>query len=229
MRITLRYAIAFLLLCLLLQELHELAHLLADRQTIHCGTRYFLFWQSCEQGNHYAEAIIALAGPFMNFILMVTGFILLSKRSTPVQKSIGFSLILACIPLQRLQALVFRGSDEITGFRQLMQPSEPFKGAAVVAGVSLMLLFIIPSLYRAFINIKTKCSWLVMLGFLVIPFIVNYVLQQLLAGGQTRAMLIASPGSFLPSRLVLLDILLLVLFLPFAKSIGQLFSFKASS
>jgi len=110
-----------------------------------------------------------------------------------------------------------------------MQPAEPFKGAAVVAGISLMLLFIIPSLYRALINIKTKRRRLALLGFLVIPFIVNYVLQQLLANEHSRAMLVSSPGSFLPPRLVLLDILLLVLFIPFVKSIGQVFTVKASS
>jgi hypothetical protein len=229
MRITPRYSIAFLLLCLLLQELHEAAHLLADRLTINCGTRYFLYWQTCEQGNKYAVAAIAFAGPLTNFIFMSIGFLLLSKRSGTVQRSIGFSLVLACIPLQRLQALVYRGSDEITGFRKLMLPAEPFKGAAVIAGILLMLLFIVPSLYRAFPSIRTKGRWVVMGVFLIIPFLVSYSLQQLLAGEHAREMLLSAPTGFLPSRLVLLDIMLVILFIPFAKSIGQLFSVRPSS
>jgi hypothetical protein len=229
MRITFRYATAFLLLCLLLQELHEGAHLLADRLTINCGTRYFLFWQMCEQGGKYASAAIAFAGPLTNFIIIVIGFLLLSRKSGPVQKSIGFSLVLACIPLQRLQALVYRGSDEITGFRKLMQPAEPFKGAAVVAGIILMLLFIIPALYRAFAVTGVKNRGLVFAGFLVFPFVVNYVLQQMLAGAHARNILISSPASFLPSWLVLLDIMMLILFVPLAKSISQLFPARSSS
>ena len=224
MKLTLRYAIAFLLLCLLLQELHELAHLLVDRLSVHCGTRYFLFWQMCEGATKYAAAAILFAGPAINYIMMAIGFLLLSQQSTNKQKSIGFCLILACNPLQRLQALVFRGSDEISAVRELLRPAEPFKGAAVIAGIAIMLVFVLPSLYRAFRNINTGNRWLLMAGFLIIPFAVNYILQQLFAGEHSRQILVSKPASFLPSWLVLIDLLLLACFLPLLKQIGQLFS-----
>lgn len=224
MKITWRYCMAFLLLCLLLQEVHEIAHMLVDRFTVNCGKRFFLYWELCQEGGDKKVAIVAFAGPIVNFILLIAGYRMLSKQSTSTQKSIGFSLILATLPLQRLQAFIFRGSDEILGFRKLMQPTEPFKGAGLIAGLALILLFIVPALWRAYTHIKAKNSGLVMIGFLVVPFVFAYAAQQSLASVSARNILLTSPASFLPSWLNLLDIGLLLLFLPFRKSLAHLFS-----
>lgn len=229
MKITLRYSIAFLLLCLLLQEVHEIAHMLVDRLTVNCGTRFFLYWKLCEEGSNIQVAMVAFAGPIVNFILLIAGYKLLAKQSSAVQKSWGFSLVMATLPLQRLQAFVFRGSDEILGFKKLMLPTEPFKGAGLIAGLVLILLFIVPALCRVYSNIKTKNSWLILIVFLVIPFFVAYAAQQSLAFESARRMLLSSPASFLPSWLLLLDIFLLLLFIPLRKNLGQLFGDKAAA
>ncbi len=226
MHITLRYITGFLLLCLLVQEAHEIAHMLADHLLNGCGgTRYFLYWQLCETGNAYKVARTALAGPFINFFFMWLGYGLLAKNTTVKQKSYGFTFIMATLPLQRLQAFVFRGSDEITAFKKFMSPAESFKGAALIAGLLLIAALLAPPLYRAFKYLEGKNQWLTMLAFLCLPFIIGLWFQHIGANESVRTFLLSSPGiSFLPSWLVVLDILLLLLFIPVAKSIGYLFS-----
>ena len=141
------------------------------------------------------------------------------------QKGWGLSFIMATLPLQRLQAFVFRGSDEITAFKKLMLPAEPFKGAAVIAGLLLILLLLVPPLYRSFKYLKEKNQLLTMLAFLVLPFIAGLTFQHLGANESVRAFLLSSPDiSILSSWLAVLDVLLLLLFIPVAKSMGNLFS-----
>jgi len=226
MHITLRYAIALLLLCIVVQEAHEIAHMLTDHLLQGCGgTRYFLYWQLCETGDAKKVAITALAGPFVNFILLFYGYVLLGKTKSRQQKSRGITIIMATLPLQRLQAFVFRGSDEITAFKKLMSPAEPFKGAALIAGLLLILLFLVPALYRAFKNLEGKNQWLNMLALLVVPFIVALACQHFGAIASVRTFLL-SPTHVLwtPSWLGILDVLLLLLYLMVAKNIDRLFS-----
>jgi uncharacterized membrane protein YhdT len=64
-----------------------------------------------------------------------------------------------------------------------------------------------------------------MLAFLILPFIIGLTFQHLGGNETVKAFLLSSPGlSFLPSWLGVLDILLLLLFIPVAKSMGNLFS-----
>jgi hypothetical protein len=226
MHITLRYIIAFLLLCLLVQEAHEIAHMLTDHFLNGCGgIRYFLYWVLCDTGNANKVAPTALAGPFVNFFFLWLGYGLLAKKTTVKQKSYGFTFIMATLPLQRLQAFVFRGSDEITAFKKMMSPAEPFKGAAFIAGLLLISLLLAPPLYRSFKYLEGKNQWLTMLAFLILPFIISLAFQHLGGNETVKAFLLSSPGiSFLPTWLGVLDILLLLLFIPVAKSIGNLFS-----
>jgi hypothetical protein len=226
MQISIRYIIAFILLCLLIQEAHEFAHKVANYLLNGCGgVRYFLYWQLCETGNPFKVARTALAGPFINFFFLWLGYGLLAENTTLQQKSYGFTFIMATLPLQRLQAFVFRGSDEITAFKKFMYPAEPFKGAALLAGLFLILLLVVPPLVRAFKYLKGKNQWTVMLSFLIVPFIFGLACQHIGAIESLRSFLLsAAPVSFLSSWLDWFDILLLLLFIPFAKSIGKLFN-----
>ncbi|MEP6748674.1 MAG: hypothetical protein ABJB86_13170 [Bacteroidota bacterium] len=224
MRITVSYITAFLLFCVVIQEAHEIAHMVAGKFLHGCGgARYFLYWQMCESGDAYTVARVALAGPFINFFFMWLGYGLLAKKTTHTQKSIGFTFIMATLPLQRLQAFIFRGSDEITAFKKFMSPAEPFKGAGLIAGLALITLLLLPPLYRSFKFLKDKSQWVTLLSFLILPFIVTLLFQHIGANETVRAFLLSSPRpSFLPSWLTLLDLLLLLLFIPLAKNIGKL-------
>ena len=226
MQITFGYVVAVLLLSLLVQEAHECAHMLAN-DLLHICTnshRYFLYWQMCDTGSRWKLALLAFAGPTVNFFFMWMGYRLLERRSSPRQKSYGFSYILAAVPLQRLQAIIYRGSDEIFAFKKLLSPGEPFKGAAVLAGAMLIILLAGPPLYRAFTQIKdTKNGMLVLMAGLLLPFIFITLLQQIVFN--TARALPASPAGMLwVSSLFLIDLVLLLLFIPFRKSAGSLFS-----
>jgi hypothetical protein len=225
MKITLSYLIALLLLCLLIQEAHEIAHMGANKLLHGCGgMRYFLYWQLCETGDAYTVARTALAGPFVNFFCMWLGYGMLAKNTTLKQKSIGFTFIMATLPLQRLQAFVFRGSDEITAFKKFMWPAEPFKGAGLIAGLTLIVVLTLPPLYKSFKYLKGKNQWPAMLAFLILPFMIGLLFQHIGANEAVKTFLLSSPGvSFSLSWLALLDLLLLLLFLPVATSIGRLF------
>lgn len=226
MQVTIRYSIAFLLLCLLVQEAHEIAHMTANKLLNGCGgVRYFLYWQLCDTGDKYSVVLTAFAGPLINFLFMWCGYKLLAKNTTVKEKSYGFTFIMATLPLQRLQAFVFRGSDEIIAVKKLMPPAEPFKGAAVLAGLMLILVLMAPPLYRAFKYLEGKNKWFTILAFLFIPFFVGLIFQHLGANESIRAFLLSSPGvSQQPSWLALLDIVLLLLFIFVAKSVGNLFT-----
>jgi hypothetical protein len=149
---------------------------------------------------------------------------LLANSTTAKQKSYGFTFIMATLPLQRLQAFVFRGSDEITAFKKFIWPAEPFKGAAMMAGLLLIILLLTPPLYRVFKCLKGKNQWLIMLAFLLLPFTAMILFQHIGANESVKTFLLSSTGiSLLPSWLSVLDVFLLLLFIPFAKSIGNLF------
>jgi hypothetical protein len=225
MQITFRFVVAILLFSLLIQEAHELSHMLVNKLLAVCvSRRYFLYWEMCDTGNKYSSALLAFAGPFVNFIFMWTGYGLLAIKSTPGLKSYGFSFIMAALPLQRLQGIVFRGSDEIFAFKKLLAPGESFKGASVLAGAMLIVLLAGPPLYRSFLRVKDKKNGLlILIAGLLLPFIVITLLQAIIFNTAFQTMLSASTG-FMPSIswLFLTDAILLLLFIPFRRSLAGL-------
>ncbi len=223
MQLNFRYLIGFLLLSLLVQEAHEIAHMLLNGMLQVCsGTRYFLYWEMCDAANKTTFTALALVGPFVNFILMTIGFVFLSNGSSLAKKSIGFTLIMAANPLQRLQALIFRGSDEIAAFKKIFGPAEPIKGIAVIAGLLLTLVFVVPALFRAWTTAKQKNAILVFLICLVLPYIFTIVMQSAFLKTSLKSTLLESSGLMGFSWLVWMDIVLVLLFLPFAKNLKSL-------
>jgi hypothetical protein len=225
MQLNFRYLIAFLLLSLLVQEAHEIAHMLLNGMLQVCsGTRYFLYWEMCDADNKSSFAALALIGPFVNFILMAIGFLFLSNASGLAKKSIGFTLIMAANPLQRLQALIFRGSDEIAAFKKIFGPVEPIKGIAVMAGLLLTLVFVVPALFRAWTTAKQKNALLIFLICLVLPYVFTIAMQSAFLKTSLKSTLLETSGLMGFSWLVWLDIVLVLLFLPFAKYLKTLFT-----
>lgn len=224
MKMHLRYIIAFLLLMLLIQEAHEITHMLTDGALHGCGgTRYFLFWDLCTTGPTTEVVITALAGPFMNYLFMWMGYSLLSNSATAVQKSWGFTFIMAALPLSRLQSLVLRGGDELLSFRKIMDPNPPFKGAPVIMGSLLILLLTVPPLWRAYKN-AGNYKLLVFAGFFILPYIFTALLQKAIMNTGIKTGLLNAPtGWSALTWLVLLDLVLLLLFVITRKSIATLF------
>ena len=223
MKLSFRYLIAFLLLSVLVQEAHEIAHQLINGLFQVCsGTRYFLYWEMCDADSKIDFTILALVGPFVNFLLFTIGYYLLRNAGTSIQKSYGFSIIMAANPLQRLQAIVFRGSDEIAAFKKIFGPVEPIKGIAVLAGLALTLLFVIPALYRAFKLSKNKNAILVFLSCLLLSYAVTLLLQKAFLQTGIKTSLLQPSGLAGFSWLVWMDIVLVLLFIPLAKNLKRL-------
>lgn len=225
MQLNFRYLIGFLLLCLIVQEAHEIAHMLLNGMLQVCsGTRYFLYWEMCDADNKATFTALALIGPFVNFLLMTIGYIFLSNASSLGKKSIGFTLIMAANPLQRLQSIIFRGSDEIAAFKKIFAPVEPFKGIAVIAGLLLTLVFVVPALLRAWSTAKQKNGILVFLVCLVLPYVFTIAVQSAYLKSSLKSSLLESSGLLGFSWLIWLDIVLVLLFLPLAKYLKTLFN-----
>ncbi len=222
---TLRYLIAFLLLMLLMQEAHEIAHLLTDKLVGGCGgTRYFMYLDLCEASSTAKVITTALAGPFITYLFMWIGYFMLAGNPSLRQKSWGFTLIMAAVPLSRMQSLVLRGGDELLSFRRMLEPNPPFKGAAMIVGSLLILLATVPPLWRAFKNTGHKNRILTFAAFLILPYIIVDVLQKLLLKPGMKVTLLESPlGSQSLTWLVLIDIALLVFFVLTYRSIAALF------
>jgi hypothetical protein len=226
MQVSSRYIIAFLLLLLLIQEAHELSHFFTGLLVGGCGgTRYFLYWLLCETGPTGAVVITAFAGPFINYLFMWIGYALLRKPASMQQKSWGFTFIMAALPLARIQAIVFRGGDEILAFHKMSDPGPPFKGFAVIMGSLLILLLTLPPLWKAFkstVNLKNR--WLLFISFLLGPLLFDIALQQLVMKTGLKTALLLSPGLFgIPSWLAVVDFVLLLSFMLIRKRISSLF------
>lgn len=225
MQLTIRYIIAFFLLMLLVQEAHEVAHLLADKIVGGCGgTRYFLYWDLCEAAPLKQVVTTALAGPFLTYLFMWIGFFMLGNNPSAVQKSWGFTLIMGSVPLLRMQSLVLRGGDELLSFRKIMEPGAPFKGAAMISGSLLILLMTVPPLWRAFKNAGNKKRLLVFAAFFILPYVVVMLFQKIFLAPAMKATLLREPLGWTGLNwLVIVDIVLLIFFAITWRSIPALF------
>jgi len=226
MKLRFRYLLALVLASLFMQEVHELSHQAVCRLIGACeGKRYFLYWDTCDTGNGFYNAMIYLAGPFTNFLMLWLGYKMLAVQSASVQKSYGATLVLAAIPLQRLQGIVFRGSDEINAFKEMFGVGRPFKGASLLAGTVLISLIVLPALYRLYLRAKESKMVRELAICLIVPYLINFGLQKLAfhfgLPSQYQPLLPSVSDSF--SRLLFVDLLLLIGLYIFAASFKTFF------
>jgi hypothetical protein len=165
--------IAFFILVLLLHELHESAHYFAGWLACGCpGDRDFLVWKLCRTCTAQSTFLVAsFAGPLVTYAFMWWGFYLMRPASAVHQKTIGFALTLAALPLPRWLAALDKGGDEISTLRHVFSTSQSYK--AVLIGGFIVLLFTVPPAWRAFRTIKNRLAILIMLAFLAIPWLLD--------------------------------------------------------
>jgi hypothetical protein len=182
LKISLRYIIAFLLLTLVMLELHETVHIITGR--IICGawgSRDFNVWGLCEgcEIAHPYYWIATLSGPLFSFLLIWLGMFWLISTSIKKQ-ALGFALIFANIPLGRISQAMMGSGDEMVVVRHLLKAS--FDHTQIVWICSVILLVLgLPPIIKAWRIIANKYAWLYVLGFLTLPlvFILSYVLTGL--------------------------------------------------
>jgi hypothetical protein len=149
------YILAFLLLAFLVQEIHDWAHVLAVRVTCHCWPlREFGSWILCGSPSAGQHALISVAGPLIDVVLLLTGWSMLNAENSPEEHSLGIALVFAALPWNNLIE-GFRGYSDITDCIRWLQRHGPMsnQGFARGFGLVIVLLLNVPALIRAFIRL----------------------------------------------------------------------------
>ena len=149
------YILSFLLLVFLVQEVHDWAHVLAVRVTCHCWpVRNFGLWVLCGSPSSGQHALISLAGPLINVVLLLTGWSLLHSDNPVEENSLGVALVFAALPFNALWT-GFHGSNDITDCVRWLQRHGPNSDLHFASrfGLFIVLLLNVPPLVRAFIRL----------------------------------------------------------------------------
>jgi hypothetical protein len=182
LKLSFGYIVTFLLLTVVMLELHEMAHIITGR--IICGdwgTRDFNVWSLCKDcsAHHPNSWLATLAGPLFSFALMWLGMFLLNSTNENL-KALGFSLIFANIPFGRISQAMMGSGDEMIVTKELLKGS--LSHTQMILTCSIILLIAgLPPIIKAYCSLNNKISWLYILGFLTLPlvFILMYVLTAL--------------------------------------------------
>jgi hypothetical protein len=149
------YILAFLLLTFLVQEVHDWAHVLAVRVTCHCWpVRDFGFWALCGSPSSGQHALISIAGPVINVVLLLTGWSLLHPENSTEEHSLGVALVFAALPLKNLVE-GFGGYSDITDCIRWLQRHGPMSNQGFSRGLGLVIVLLlnVPALLRAFFRL----------------------------------------------------------------------------
>lgn len=182
LKLSFGYIIAFLLLTLVMLELHETVHIITGR--IICGdwgSRDFNVWNLCKDCSiHHPNSWLAtLAGPLFSFMMMWLGMGLLYSINDNY-KAIGFALIFANIPFGRISQAMMGSGDEMIVTKALLKNSLNHNQLVLTCSFILLILGL-PPIIKAYQTLKNKMAWLYLAGFLTLPlvFILTYVLTAL--------------------------------------------------
>jgi hypothetical protein len=149
------YILSFLLLVFLVQDLHDWAHILAVRVTCHCWpVRTFGAWVLCGSPSAGQHALISIAGPMINVVLLLTGWSLLNPENSVEEHSLGVALVFAALPLNNLIG-AFGGGGDITDCVRWFQRHGPNSNRHFASGLGLVIVLLlnVPPLVRAFLRL----------------------------------------------------------------------------
>ncbi len=181
LNITPSFILAFLLLLLVMMELHELVHISVARLLCGCwGSRDFNVWSLCEKCNSTQPLwwLATLTGPVFSCTMMWIGRAMLSSNDIQM-KAFGFSLVFANIPFGRVTTVMMGGGDEMVVIRHLMQSSLP-RWATIMLCSVIVTLIAVPPVSTAVRTISNQRRWMYISGFLTLPLL--FLLIYLLVG-----------------------------------------------
>lgn len=152
LEVTWRYCVALYCITMLYASLHELLHHFAAY--LICGDwgykSFNYFATACEgtRKSWYAT----YAGPLFSFAMMYVGAHYLATGRSPYRRHLGFALIFAQLPLQRMLMPFFRMNDEYIATVSLFgnTPLNFWLVILVVWGIC------IPPLHRAYVAIENR-------------------------------------------------------------------------
>lgn len=167
LKITFRYCLALYCITMLYSSLHELIHHFSGY--LICGKwgykSFNYFSTACEgaQKSWYAT----YTGPIFNYIMMYIGAAML-KGDSNYKKHLGFALIFAQLPLQRMVTPFFRKNDEFIATISLYGDTQLNYWLVII----VIWAICIPPLIKAFLAIQNRRRWLWFLFYLtLLPYL----------------------------------------------------------
>lgn len=199
LKLSFPYIITFLLLVIIMLELHEITHITVGRIICGCwGTRDFNVWRLCDSCDTNKLAWLAtIAGPLFSFALMWAGWCLL-KSSKTEKKAVGFALVFANIPFGRITTVMMGGGDEMVVTRHFLQPLLG-RTAMILICTTILLLAGVPPVVRAYKTIDNKFRWLYIVAFLTLPlvlillYVLTFLNRLLLMGVLSTPFIMGTP------------------------------------
>ena len=174
-----RYLLAFILLLLVMMEMHEIVHISVGWMICGCwGPRDFNVWDLCDacENSETLGWIATMAGPFFSFALMWLGMFWLSSNNSK-KVALGFSLIFSNIPFGRITTVMMGGGDEMVVVRHFMT-GDFSRTQMIFIGTLIVLAIGVPPIAKAFRILQNKRAWIYIVGFLTLPllFLLVYTL-----------------------------------------------------
>lgn len=221
------YFLAFSALLFLVHECHDWAHFSAARFICGCwGTKGFDNWTFCPncQITTAGQVPAWIAGPLVNYVLIILAWWLMKPTHSPAQKSIGFSLLFATIPFVRILAAASGGGDETAAVRQIFQQTGGNRHLPALFGLILVLLLTVPALIRAFLMLNGwKERLLFFPAFLILPiFFDRLIVAGAMNGLLKKGVLAAETLPGVPLLLLLWTILWILVLLSGYKNVLRL-------
>lgn len=178
-KLSFSYIITFLLLLVVMLEIHETVHIIVGRIICGCwGTRDFNAWELCDDCDktHSLSWLATLAGPIFSFAMMWLGRSWLFSTNVKKQ-TLGFAFIFTNIPFGRITQTMKGAGDEMVVIRHLLK-NDLSPNQLILIGSAIVLILGVPPIIKAYRIITNKRSWLYLLGFLTLPiaFILIYIL-----------------------------------------------------
>jgi hypothetical protein len=224
MHFTIKSTLAFMALVFICHEVHELVHTTVAYFQCGCwGTRDFNVWKVCDSCTSSANTIWAtIAGPFITYLQIWLGWLLMSRYNTISQRTFGFALVWANVPFARFITVAMKGGDEGVITRTLVGQSS-LSLTVWLLEIGIVLLLILPALLRAWKFLASKRAW-VFIAFLIVPMLLQYVTMHKLGSQLLQAGVLAETGILGSPLLVnVWNAVWLLVLISSYKHIGQLF------
>ncbi len=168
LRITWKYCVAFYCIIMLYVSLHELVHHFSGY--LICGDwgykSFNYFATACEGTSKSWYA--TYTGPLFSFAMMYVGAHLIRKNKSSYLTHLGFAMIFAQLPLQRMISPLFRMNDEYVATVNLFGDS-PWTYWSTIVVIWFVCL---PPLIQAYKVIANERKWVWFLFYLALfPYV----------------------------------------------------------
>ena len=168
LKINWKYSLAFYCIGMLYASLHELIHHVAG--FIICGewgTKSFNYFETACDDDPISY-IATYTGPIFTFIMMYVGAYFLNDKFSNYKKHLGFALIFAQLPMQRMISPFFKMNDEYYATANLLGDND-YVYWLVIAVIWIICLPVLIKAYKA-INNKNRIIWF-LFYFLIFPYL----------------------------------------------------------